>query len=165
MGPRALFQLDNYPELLFKRLMSLTIAGDNNCIVWTRTTNQDGYGRVRILDSLESAHRMSFLAYHRMKGDVYNTKVELMHSCNNRQCINPLHLSPGSHLQNMQSTVFPNREGSRNVKAKLTEADVIEIRRRVAAKEFGAFTELAREFGVSATTVKRIAKGILWTHV
>lgn len=56
-----------------------------------------------------------------------------------------------------------SREGTKNHQAKLTEEQVISIRRRARAGEkFGA---LAREFRVSAVLIKKVATGESWQHL
>lgn len=50
--------------------------------------------------------------------------------------------------------------GSNHARSKLTESDVIEIRRRTRDGETGA--ALAREFGVNKTTICSILKGRVW---
>lgn len=49
-------------------------------------------------------------------------------------------------------------------RAKLTEEDVHEIRRRYTGV-YGDQTKLAREFGVSQALVAKIVRGDLWTHL
>jgi len=53
--------------------------------------------------------------------------------------------------------------GERHPLAKLTEADVIKIRRRLAAGEFQR--EIAADFGVSRSAVSVIATGRTWSHL
>lgn len=53
--------------------------------------------------------------------------------------------------------------GSRNFGAKLTEADVLEIRRRAAGGE--STNSLASEFGVKAKHLRRIVARKFWRHI
>jgi len=52
--------------------------------------------------------------------------------------------------------------GERNVNAKLTDAAVVEIRRRLASE---TYTSIARDFGVHRNQISRIASGRTWKHV
>lgn len=54
-------------------------------------------------------------------------------------------------------------KGERQGSAKLTAAAVQEIRRRRANGEYA--TDLAREFGVTSTTIYGIERGRIWRHV
>lgn len=55
--------------------------------------------------------------------------------------------------------------GSGQSQAKVTEADVLEIRRRAAAGRYGIQRQLAREFGISDTVVSLIVSRKKWQHV
>jgi hypothetical protein len=54
-------------------------------------------------------------------------------------------------------------QGESHWAAKVTEADVIDIRRRYAQGE--RVSALAREFGLTRGPLRAIAKGLSWRHV
>jgi hypothetical protein len=56
------------------------------------------------------------------------------------------------------------RRGEENVRAKMTEAEVIEIRRAYAAGE-GTLKELGARFGLSFSSIGRIVTRVTWKHV
>lgn len=56
-----------------------------------------------------------------------------------------------------------SKEGTKNPAAKLTEADVVQIRRRVDAGESNLV--VAKAFGVSDALVCKIKKRVIWTHI
>lgn len=56
------------------------------------------------------------------------------------------------------------RRGADNNKAKMTAAQVVEIRERYAAGGV-TYTALAAEFGISRASLARIVHGDVWTHV
>jgi hypothetical protein len=59
-----------------------------------------------------------------------------------------------------------DNRGERHYGAKLAEADVVEIKRQIAAdNRRGLCVELAREHGVSPYTIYDIANGKNWSHV
>lgn len=84
------------------------------CLAWTGTKNQDGYGRIRINDRLESVHRVAF----EMTGTPIPEGMEVDHTCFNRACIEPRHLRLANRAQNTQYRrgAQPNsKTGIRNV--------------------------------------------------
>jgi hypothetical protein len=82
-------------------------------------------------------------------------------------CVRPDHLFLGTHLDNIRDMVSKGRGsrpprfvGDRHPQARLTAVDVAAIRSRAGAR--GAQRRLAREFGVSETTVSAIVNGKTW---
>lgn len=130
------------------------------CWVWTAYKNSDGYGQFRIGKSMEKAHRVSFSIYreHVDKG------MEVLHSCDNPACVNPDHLSIGTHLLNMRDMVAKGRQatlkGNKNGRAKLTESEVIDIRDDSRSQR-----KIAKIYEISQAHVHRIKSLKLWSHI
>ena len=68
------------------------------CWLWKWAKNGDGYPVVRINGRLALAHRV---AYRINVGPIPRGK-EIDHKCNRRSCVNPAHLKPVTHLQNIR---------------------------------------------------------------
>ena len=71
-----------------------------------------------------------------------------------------------THQTNMQAAVedgLIDARGERNNRAKLTEADVLEIRQQAAQGRSHA--AIAKERGLSRPTVSQIVSGARWGHV
>jgi len=136
------------------------------CWVWSLCVNKvTGYGVTRWEGKARNAHR---LAYKLANGDPGPLQVN--HCCGNRRCCNPDHLYAGTQKQNIADAIRhgthskpPRLRGSENGFSKLTEDEVRDIRRRHAAGEAGR--ALAREFGVSATSIRRIHRRQAWAWV
>lgn len=93
----------------------------------------------------------------------------VLHKCDNRACVNPDHLFLGSQADNVADMdgkgrrvggKFEPRVGEANFSAKLTEAQVREIRLAV-----GTHRSIAAQYGVSYRQVGKIRKGQKWAHV
>lgn len=80
----------------------------------------------------------------------------------NNCCLN---LYYGDGLDNARDRVKNglSAAGERNHKAKLTAEQVLEIKRRLSAREKGVV--LAKEFGISPDVISRIKKGDIWKTV
>lgn len=131
----------------------------DSCWLWTGTTNGVGYGKLQMgsHDSV-GAHRFSWELANRRKAPV--GKV-VMHSCDNRRCVNPAHLSLGTQGDNMADRDKKGRHwaqrGTRHGQSKLTESDVLAI--RAAA---GTQKEIGQRFGVSQSVICHIRRRQAW---
>ena len=68
------------------------------CWLWTEATNHDGYGLFYCYHRNILAHRF---AYELLVSSVPEG-LELDHLCHNPACINPVHLEPVTHLENVR---------------------------------------------------------------
>lgn len=138
----------------------------DSCWLWCGTiVPTTGYGAMRVGSRIdgsrkqESAHVLAFVIFHGRRPNGY-----VLHSCDNRRCVNPAHLREGTHLENMREKYEKGRcyRGARHHHAKLTEEQVREIK-----KSFGLTSKkvLAERFGVAPHTIYKIARGLAWAHV
>ena len=147
----------------------------DECWEWRGAIVPDGYGSAWNGHKVVGAHRLSLI----LSGvDIPDDRFA-GHRCNNRRCVNPKHLYAGTAQDNSDDGVRngsyngprPSRRGEHNPLAKLTEAQVAEIRERYGpppgmyrrARTSGR--QLAREYGVSLHAIQKIASGQTWTHV
>lgn len=64
-----------------------------------------GYGQTRYEGKLWGTHRLAYVLTH---GDIPKG-LQVMHSCDNRSCCNPAHLSVGTNLDNVNDMIVKNR--------------------------------------------------------
>ncbi len=89
----------------------------------------------------------------------------MCHDCDNPPCINPEHLFLGTNLDNIEDMVRKRRHrfGEAALSAKLTEEQVLEMRR---ARAVGALLrELAQRYGIDPATVHYVVTCKTWRHV
>lgn len=126
------------------------------CWLWRAGKTAAGYGQFGKGRLPGGSHRAHRLAYWLVIGPVPDGK-ELDHLCRNRACVNPAHLEPVSHGENVRRGLMANNRHG----AKLTAEEVKSIRERYAAG--GVLQrELAVEHGIKATTVCNILAGRGW---
>ena len=68
------------------------------CWLWTGNISPNGYGRTSIEGRTKYAHRV---AYELLVGPVPEG-LDLDHLCRNTRCVNPDHLEPVTHAENMR---------------------------------------------------------------
>lgn len=68
------------------------------CWIWTAAVSQpDGYGRVGVGDRVMLAHRVSYT----ISVGPIPAQRQLDHLCRRRECVNPGHLEPVTHQENV----------------------------------------------------------------
>jgi len=92
----------------------------DTCWIWKGCKDNRGYGRISIHNKPWLAHRVSYSIFKEYP------EMDLLHSCDNPSCVNPDHLSEGTHQQNIRDAQDrglmkqPNLRGSRHSQSKLT---------------------------------------------
>jgi len=114
------------------------------CWPWTGGKFADGYGAINVDGK---AQRASRVCYEIVNG-AFDPKMDVLHQCDNKICVNPLHLKLGTHAQNMADKAKRGR-ASRNIK--LTDEQVQQVRDAA-----GPLADIAATFGVSKGLVALI---------
>lgn len=81
-----------------RRIMSRVQETQAGCWEWTGARTRNGYGHVKVGGIHWMAHRY---AYTVQVGPIPDG-LQLDHLCRNRACINPAHLEPVSHGENLR---------------------------------------------------------------
>ena len=130
----------------------------DKCWEWTACKNSTGYGQIRIDGQAVLAHRLSWEMAH---GQEIPPNMYICHSCDNPGCVRPDHLFLGTPSENLYDSSSKDRNhphrGEDNIWAKLTNAQVIEIR---DLGQIGwSSRRIGRRYNISHTTVLAILRG------
>lgn len=135
------------------------------CWTWGGKVNDSGYGLFSIKDKHLRAHRVAWEMHH---AQPLGPGELVRHMCDNRVCVNPGHLVKGSHGDNNDDAVRRQRSaalrGEKSPSAKLT-TDLVQWARQQHASGNMTITELARQCGVSNTTMTAAITRKSWQHV
>jgi hypothetical protein len=159
---------------------------NSGCWLWTGTVNSWGYPLLSIGNKVRSGHRLS---YETFRGPIPEGMC-VCHTCDIPSCINPDHLWIGTNADNSsdkqkkgrakagagdkhwtranpEKRLFGDKNparkypglhaGEKNSRARLT-ADQVKVIR--LSDKSGS--ELAREYGVAATTISAVRLGKSW---
>lgn len=139
-----------------------TSGGPDACWFWKNSLS-GGYGHMRTKAGRKKAHRIAYVLTHRR----LDPSLEVCHTCDNPACVNPKHLFMGTHQENMTDRTNKGRsfrhKGTLNGRAKLTDEQVLQIRRLSANGASNVL--LGKEFGVTDVMVSRIVSRKAWAHV
>jgi hypothetical protein len=123
------------------------------CIEWMGSRTRTGYGQRTINYRRWRAHRWAWTVQH---GPIPDGAI-VMHTCDNRACINVDHLRIGTQADNLNDMRAKGRG-----RAKLAATDVAAIRSSLADGETTAV--LADRYGVNVKTIRDIRRGSTWNQ-
>ncbi len=151
---------------------------NTGCWLWTGSHFDTGYGQFHIRRSAVGAHRVSYEIHHGTIRD----GLWVLHRCDTPACVNPDHLFLGTHADargdRNGARLHPERlsrgaqhyartrpdllpRGEQHGMSRLTMGAAAAIRSRYAAGS-ASQRQLAREYGVSQTTIYRVIRGDIW---
>ena len=131
---------------------------NSGCILWLGPVDGFGYGMFTSMGGRARAHRASWV----IANGPIGRGVCVLHKCDVPSCVNVSHLFLGTRADNKKDAVAKMRHahGENHNRAKLTERDVIEIRRSsLSAKES------AKKYGVGERTISYVRSSQTWKHV
>lgn len=149
--------------MALKKKIEFKIDESTGCYTCTsHFPDSKGYPRTYDCRKRIGLHRF---IYQECFGEIPKGLV-VRHKCDNRMCINPKHLELGTIADNNNDKMIRGRhkyvshKGEKHWKAKLTEEDVIKIR-----KDNRQYKEIAKDYGVNRENIAKIKNYITWKNV
>jgi hypothetical protein len=136
----------------------------NGCHVCTsHFLNRQGYPVITVANQHTTVARYLYSLKH---GEIPRGTV-MRHTCDNRQCINPDHLIPGTFRDNSEDMKQRGRSahqhGEANGYHKLTEQQALEI---ISLLKAGTKTRtISEKYGITQRTVNNIKNGKRWKYL
>lgn len=171
------------PERQQARFLSHVDVADEACWLWMAYCDDDGYG---VTSDTSGEGKGRTIQAHRRAYELFVGEIPsgmcVCHRCDTPACVNPDHLFLGTQQDNQKDKTAKGRQakggnvgvrlhpesysllGEDNNAAKLTDAQVREIRARHQAGEAG-YKRLADEYGVSKSVIRDVIKRITWSHI
>lgn len=138
------------------------VGNPRACWLWTGYL-KNGYGVISAYDHPLYVHRVVFVVF---RGQV-PAGMEICHRCDVKTCVRPKHLFAGTQADNMadmrakgRGSAPPHFYGEAHPLTTISDADVVEIR-RLRSSMSATQRALAKRFGVSQSTIWRIAHGVV----
>jgi hypothetical protein len=130
--------------------------------------NKTGYGYIKIFIR-QRGRTLAYVLAHRMICEAFNGPPPspahvVRHLDGDRTNNVPSNLAWGTHRDNCDDAVaHGSLKGTKNGRNRLTESDVVDIRRQRASGVTGPV--LAEKYGVSLSTIYMAARSSSWSHI
>jgi hypothetical protein len=141
------------------------VEKSDGCWLWIGADFKQGYGGISVYGrDMQLAHRVSW----ELTNGPIPEGMWVLHKCDVRRCVRPDHLYLGTVTENARDAVDRGRAthmvmtGEECPKAKLTEAQVEEIRRLYVAGLKVTYRELSKRYGVTPEQISNIVRGKNW---
>lgn len=136
---------------LRERFEAKVKAVNSGCHEWQSTLHRDGYGKFWYEGGQVQAHRVAYLIY---KGEVPDG-MWVLHSCDNRKCVNPDHLYLGDAKKNT-ADMFSRGRAIGN-----TQHDIAKVEKALRLYAEGRSQQsIADELGIHQTTISKYLRGV-----
>jgi hypothetical protein len=155
--------VEDITDSFIQKFLSL-IEQTDDCWPWKGTINtRDGYAQISRNHVTYRASRLMYYITHKVDPHPF----PVLHTCDNRACVKPIHLYLGTYADNMRDRRDRGRSnvvGEQNVFARLTEEQVRLIKFDLLNTDISQ-TKLALKYNVSQATISGIWLDRNWKHV
>ncbi len=165
---------ENSSKRLLSKIEIPNSKDPNDCWEWNASKDKNGCGKFYLSCNLDGPRNGKCFRAPRLMY-ILETKTDIpegmqvLHSCDNESCCNPLHLRLGTPYDNMQDRKKRGRyntapKGEAHHASKLTQKKVKEICKLFYYKNHN-LTSIAKKFKVSRVIISDIVYGKSWKSV
>jgi hypothetical protein len=144
-------------DVIIRFNQKYVVDEETGCWNWTAWIEKSGYGRFKFNKKNILAHRFSY-EYYVGKLD---SNLDICHNCNNRKCVNPMHLRQDTRSSNAIDMVKIKKQHLQI----LSLDEVILIKKALKDPYHGQQKDLAHFYKVNPVTISDIKRGLTWSHV
>lgn len=156
--------LEDGEDLAEKAFNRMSISRDmllkvrkGKCLIWTGEVNKQGHPLIRYRAKTISVARIYYYSYYH-----YLPSTNLVRICNNRSCVNPLHMDAGRHSI-MYSGNFADAINSTDLRKKgrkITNEQVIRLRELSSTGNYTSKQlKNCMDLDISETHLRNILRG------
>lgn len=129
------------------------------CWLWTASVGSHGYGDLRHNKTYYLAHRLAYQLY---VSPIPDGKY-VLHRCDNRLCVNPVHLFIGNHNDNMSDMNNKGRQvgGGRGTGRPVLNITVAQNIRAIV-KSGVKQKDVAKAYGLHPDHIRKIVNRKVW---
>ena len=137
-----------------ERFEKYTIVTDS-CWIWNGPITNYGYAKLGIGRS--KSYHASQVAYLLYVSD-YDRSLGMLHKCDNKLCVNPNHLYPGTDKQNVDDKVSRNRLWN------ALDIDIVKAIKQEYLSGQATQKQLAIKYDCTQSCISRIVTGARWSQ-
>lgn len=141
-----------------ERFLKYVDKRDDGCWIWTGSVAVTGYANFYYKGRVMLSHRASLLIFDRVKS--LTPGLQVSHSCGNRNCVSPSHLSEKTPSENNGADKKAHGKDNAGSKCHFSKLDwdkVSEIRASNLK-----IKDLSKTYGVSNSCISSILKNKTW---
>lgn len=143
--------------------------GPDECWPWTAYLSTRGYGQFKwwTPGGERVSRQASRCALELHLGRPVPNHLEAAHSCRNRACCNPAHLSEKTTAENEADKIRDGTalRGEKHHNARLTEPQALEILALYRLPDPPSYKATARRYRINHSAISHLVRGLTWKHL